>query len=219
MLFVIMFISMIVISSMLMLRKHDSFKKSDMNLVEKDYEMSISDAILKLNFYYSIKHVYEKSVDKDSFNKEFLRYSCKGISDALTQKYYKDSRLTLKKPEDKSVYNKIEIEREYIEFYVIVEYVNGDSFREDVHKCRVYNPYTKYSNLFIKKDNVENDKEIDNKEIQRELESDDKEIDKINKKNTTKDNKDIKNSEENINQEEKLVLNENQIKKLFKIIN
>ncbi|MDY4128435.1 MAG: hypothetical protein SO435_01675 [Peptostreptococcus porci] len=142
--FMVAIICAIVISSMSMIKSFGRMKKSDYIRLENDFKSSVAKEMLKLNFYYSIENSVSRSKTKGEFEANYTDFYSEGIKDVIDEKYYSDKKISISIPESNSPYNFVRKEKGYTEFYLKLTYSEGDTIRQSIHKCRVYNPYEKY---------------------------------------------------------------------------
>lgn len=144
MIFMVVVICGIVISSMSIIKSFGRMKKSDYIRLENDFKSSVAKEMLKLNFYYSIEHYFKISKTRDEFEANYTDFYSEGIKDVVDEKYYSDKKISISVPDSNSPYNFVRKEKGYTEFYLRLTYSEGNTVRQSIHKCRVYNPYEKY---------------------------------------------------------------------------
>lgn len=148
----LLFICTIVSSTTIILKSRNRLILEDDALFKNDYKYEYTYKVVKLNFYNAIEEAYEKSNKDDEFSKYFSKYSTEYFRKVFQCDYYKDEKVQIEKIENDKSESNIEIKEEYIEFYITVKYNEKGAFRAEILKCRIYNPYKKFDDIYENED-------------------------------------------------------------------
>lgn len=132
----LIFISTLICSTFSIFRTLDKALDKKLKLIDDDYRSRKVLCEIKMNLYYSIEEVYEKSEVSDDFDKEYRSRYTNTYKNIEDMKYFRDEKLTLKR--NLSILNK---EEGSFVFYLTSFYREDNFERKGYFRCEVKNPY------------------------------------------------------------------------------
>lgn len=153
------FVMCVIASSIVATRGYYNLSFENRELTINDYESSLAQSVCQINFYYSIEDAYLKSKDSEDFMNCFKNFDQQNFIYVFEKRYYYSDKVIINYFYDGK---NINIEDDFIEFSIILNYKDKSIKRKTVKRCQILNPYKVF--------NIDNDYEkldLENEEIKK----------------------------------------------------